>query len=174
MGAVTNPTVSVIADRAGKYALSLAVKDSAGFTSRASTEISVPRAPTAEISALSSAPVAGQNAGFSGTASQADEANGRTIVSYQWSIGSGSNSAGASVSGTGNTSTVSILPTKAGSFLLSLRVTDSGGLESTAVTTVAVVAPPPVSSSGGGGAMGWGWMLGLASAVLLLARRQRS
>ena len=176
VGTATNPTVSVVAERAGKYALSLSVKDSAGITSRTSTEISVARAPTVDISILNSA-VAGQITEFSGAASQADEANGRSIVGYQWSIGSASNSAGASIIGASNNSTVSILPTAVGSFLLSLRVTDSGGLESTAVTTSTVglaVVTPPNSGGGGGGAMDWGWMLGLASAILLLARRRRS
>jgi serine protease len=179
VGAATNPTVSVVAERAGKYALSLAVTDSAGITSRTSNEISVAKAPTVDISVLNSA-VAGQFAEFSGAASRADEANGRSVTGYQWSIGSASNSAGASIVGASDTSTVSILPAAVGSFLISLRVIDSGGLESTAVTTSTVglapvvVTPPPGSGGGGGGAMGWGWMLGLASAILLLARRRRS
>ena len=68
----------------------------------------------------------------------------------------------------------------AGEVVVSLTVTDSAGLTRNVVQAITiapvagVVVTPPTSGGGGGGAMGWGWMLGLASAILLLTRRRRS
>ena len=131
--------------------------------------------PTALISMSASAPIAGTAVTLDGSGSTA--AGGRSITAYQWTITSGATL--ASFIGAVNRSTATLATIAAGEVLVSLMVTDSAGLTSSAAQTVSISPLPevvvtPPTSGGGGGAMGWGWMLGLASAILLLGRRQRS
>ena len=130
-------------------------------------------APTVVIGASNSAPTVGDTVLLDGRGSTA--AAGRSITAYLWAISGGSGQ--ARWVGAVDGSTASLQAVAAGDVQLSLTVTDSAGFSRTAVTTISVtaapvVAPPPSSGGGGGGALGWGWMLGLASAILLLARRR--
>ena len=145
------------------------------------------QAPKAVISASNTAPTAGATVLLDGSGSTA--AAGRNISAYQWAITSSTGQ--ANFIGAVNGSSASLLTVAAGDVVVSLTVKDSTGQGRTAQLTVniaagpVVVAPPPVSNGGGGGggsgsggggggAMGWGWMAGLACAVLLLARRRQS
>ncbi len=99
-------------------------------------------------------------------------------ATYLWTIVS-SGATGATTTGANNASTVTVAPTAAGTFTISLTTTDNNGFVSTASTVVsvaAVVVTPPVtppSSSGGGGALGVGWLMLLSSAVLALVAVSR-
>jgi serine protease len=104
---------------------------------------------------------------------------GQSIASYQWTITS-AGTTGAAISGSSTGSSVSVLPTAAGTFAIQLTTTDAFGVVSTASTSVTVAAAvtpttPPASSSGGGGggALGVGWLLLLLTAVLALAAESR-
>ena len=99
---------------------------------------------------------------------------GRTVASYAWVLTNGGGIVSSFVGATDG-ATASATPTAAGSFSVSLTVTDNTGAQSTAASTVMVasvpvVLPPPpaassVDSGGGGGALGGGWLLLLAAAV---------
>ena len=106
----------------------------------------------------------------------------RHVVSYDWSLIDGGGIATA-INGATSTS-ASLTPTGAGTFIISLVTTDNLGVRSTTTSTVTVAAaastppppPPPPSSptgggggGGGGGALGVGWLMLLLSAVLALA-----
>ena len=105
---------------------------------------------------------------------------GRSIATYQWVLVDG----GGIVSGFDGAAdgpTVSLSPTAAGTFTVSLTTTDDLGVTSTATQSVSVAAlqvdPPPSSGGGGGGggggALGAEWLLLLLSAVLALAAADR-
>jgi serine protease len=132
--------------------------------------------PTALISLISNAPIVGTPVTLDGSGSTA--AAGRSITVYHWTITSGATL--ASFTGAVNGSTATLATSAVGEVMVSLTVTDSAGLTRSAAQTITVapaavviVTPPTSTGGGGGGAMGSGWMLGLASAILLLARRQR-
>ena len=125
----------------------------------------------ASIGATPTAPQAGQSVSF--TAAGTTLPSGRTVVSYAWAI---TNNGGIVSSFVGATdgATASATPTAAGSFSVSLTVTDNTGAQSIATRTVTVAAVPvvvplpasaPQSDGGGGGALGGGWLLLLAAAV---------
>ena len=152
----------------------------AGMLDAGAAVIHVQQAATAQPNALiavsNNATVAGLAVTLDGSGSTA--AGGRSITAYLWTITSGATL--ASFTGAVDSSSATLTAREAGDVVVTLKVTDSAGLTRSvarmitfAPIPVVVVTPPP-SSGGGGGAMGWGWMLGLASAVLLLARRQRS
>ena len=97
----------------------------------------------------------------------------RTITSYQWSLVSGG---GVVTAITSNGATATAMPTAAGRFIVSLKVTDATGAQSTTTRAVDVQgsgstqAPAATSSSGGGGgALGPMWLLGLGLGVIALA-----
>ena len=130
--------------------------------------------PTAVVSASSSAPTAGMAVTLDGRGSSAS--NGRSITAYQWAISSGADLASFTGATTGSTATLAT--SGAGTVVVGLTVTDSAGAARSAQFTVTVaevpvvVVTPPSGGGGGGGAMGAGWLLGLASAVVLLGRRR--
>ena len=128
-------------------------------------------APTAVISASSSSPTAGTLVTLGGGGSLATA--GRSVVGFQWAISSGAGL--ASFTGATNGSTATLATSGAGQVVVSLTVTDSAGASRSALQTITVAEVPVVvvtAPSGGGGALGAGWLVGLASAVLLLARRR--
>jgi len=97
----------------------------------------------------------------------------RTITSYQWSLVSGG---GVVTAIAANGATATATPTAAGRFIVSLKVTDATGAQSTTTRAVDVQgsgstqAPAATSSSGGGGgALGPMWLLGLGLGVIALA-----
>ncbi|MEK8051518.1 S8 family serine peptidase [Ideonella sp. DXS22W] len=136
-------------------------------------------APTAAVSASTSAPTAGQSVTLDGSGSSAS--GGRTIASYAWAITSGGSL--ASFTGATNGVTATLATSAAGSVTVSLTVTDSAGVSRSTSTTLTVAAAPvattPVTSTtssggGGGGALGLGWLAGLGLVVIALrARRPR-
>ena len=128
--------------------------------------------PTALISASSVAPTAGTGVTLDGRGSSASP--GRSISGYQWAISSGAGLASFTGATTGSTATLAT--SGAGAVVISLTVTDSAGAARSAQITLTVAEVPVVvvtpPSGGGGGALGAGWLLGLACAVVLLGRRR--
>jgi serine protease len=113
---------------------------------------------TANISVASTQAVTGTTVTLDGSSSSASA--GSTISSYAWAITSG----GSIASFTSSTSAAmaTLLPSAAGTVVVSLTVTDSAGRSDTASTTLTVAAAastgsttttPASSSSGGGGAI---------------------
>jgi hypothetical protein len=99
---------------------------------------------------------------------------GRSIASYLWVI---ANTGGIVTSFTGATdgAIVTITPTAAGQFSVSLRVIDDLGAQATSTSSIVVSAQPNTGSTGGssgGGALGASWLIVLLVAVLALARRR--
>ena len=176
IGSTTAATATLVTTGVGPVTVSVSVVDSVGSTATTSKTLSVVALPTAIIKVVTLAPTAGEGISIDGSASFAG--TGRTIVGYQWTIASGSNVA-AFASST-NSSSATLATTGAGTVVVSLEVTDSAGAarsvtQSIDIAAAPVVVEPPAAGSsggGGGGALGWGWMLGLASAILLLARRR--
>jgi len=168
---VTTPSIDASFTQPGRYFFTLAVTDTAGIASQATTAVTVANAPTAAIT-LAGTLAAGRSQTATGAASSGDAASGRSIASYAWAISS--NTASASISGATDAATVSLAASSVGSFVLSLTVTDTGGLTATTVQTVTVAAAPVAAAAtggSGGGALGWGWLAGLGLAVWALARR---
>jgi serine protease len=129
-------------------------------------------APVAAISTATSTVTAGTNVNFDGSNSTAP--SGYSIASYQWTIASGNSV--ATITSATNASTATVATSAAGSFTISLTVTDSAGNSGSGSRTVTVTAaaapgaPPATASSGsGGGAMSWAWLAALALAAALLA-----
>jgi serine protease len=86
---------------------------------------------------------------------------GRTITAYQWAVTSGAEIVPELAGATSPTATVT--PSGAGAFTVSLTVTDDTGVVSSEAATVA--APP---SKRRRGALGFVWLIPLASAVVAL------
>ncbi len=138
----TGATPSKTYAAAGSITISLTVTDSAGATNTATT--------TASIVASNQPPVARTGGPYSGTAGVALALNGSTssdadgtITSYVWSFGDGSTGTGATPSKT---------YAAAGTFNISLTVTDNNGATHIATTTATIALPanvPPVASPGG-------------------------
>jgi serine protease len=133
----------------------------------------------AAISDSTAAPTAGLPVALTSTSTVG---SGGAIASYAWAVTS-AGSTGVTITSGQGASTLNLLPAAAGSFSVSLTVTDAFGNASTTTSTVAVAAAasPTVPSTGssGGGAIGAGWLLLLLAAVLVLAaedliRRRRA
>jgi serine protease len=129
----------------------------------------------ARISVTTTTPTAGQPVAIASTS----VIGASQTATYLWSIVS-AGTTGATITGANNASTVTVAPTAAGLFTISLTTTDNNGYVSTASTVVTVagvvVVPPvtpPSSGGGGGGALGAGWLMLLLSAVLALAALSR-
>ncbi|MEP6739489.1 MAG: S8 family peptidase [Caldimonas sp.] len=110
-------------------------------------------------------------------------APGRAVVGYQWAIVSNGGIVTGFVNNITTGATVSIVPSAAGSFTVSLTTTDDLGTMSTTTSNIGVAAavvvtpPPPPPTDSGGGALGAGWLALLLCAVLGLdatARRERA
>jgi len=131
----------------------------------------------ARVSVTSASPTAGQPVTISSTSVVG---SGQTVT-YLWAIVS-AGTTGATITGPNNDSTVTVTPTAAGTFTVSLTTTDNNGFVSSATTAVGVAAAAGGGGGGGGGggsgggggggggggALGAGWLLGLLSAVLVL------
>ena len=102
--------------------------------------------------------------------------SGGSIASYVWAVTNAGTTAVSISSGQG-TSSLTLLPGAAGTFTVSLTVTDAFGDASTATSSVAVQASSTVSTSpqtsSGGGASGAGWLFLLSAAVLALGVQSR-
>ena len=134
----SNAATAVLATRAaGTVVVSLTVTDSAGGVRTSTQSIDVVAAPTAAITVSATAPVAGASVTLDASASSAGA--GRSIAAYQWTIASGAGLASFSGPTTGKTATLAT--TSAGTVLVSLTVTDSGGASSSASQSISIVAP---------------------------------
>jgi PKD repeat protein len=123
---------------AGSYKITLTVTDNGGLTASASHTVQVNeptpinRPPTAVISGPGQGMV-GETLSFDGSASSDSDGS---ITSYAWSFGDGSTDTGAKVThGYG----------VAGSYKITLTVTDNGGLTASASHTVQVNEPTPIN-----------------------------
>jgi PKD repeat protein len=116
----------------GPYTVTLTVTDSSGVSASSSRQLTVLGLPTAAISVATADPVAGSAVAFSGAGSS--EAGG-SIVSYSWSFGDGT----AASSGVTPSHTYG----QAGTYTVSLTVTDAAGTTGSATAPVTVGAIPP-------------------------------
>ncbi|MEO8524646.1 MAG: S8 family serine peptidase [Caldimonas sp.] len=170
-GSATASTVTVSPAAAGVFTISLTTTDNIGVVSTASQVVTVVAAPPgvqAAITVTTAAPTAGQPVAI---ASSSVIGAGQSAT-YQWAIVS-AGSTGAVISGTSTAQTVTVSPSAAGSFTISLTTTDNRNFVSTASSTVTVAAAPAASSGGGGGALNGGWLMLLLTAVLALAAVSR-
>ena len=115
-------------------------------------------------------PQAGQAVTFSSAKSVVPA--GRSITNYLWAV---TDTGGGIVGGLSGAvdATAFATPAAAGTFSVSLTVTDNTGARSTANRSVTVAAapappPPPAADDGGGGALGLGWLALLCVALLAL------
>jgi serine protease len=171
----TASTASLATDTIGAdLTVEVTVTDSAGDSHRTTQTLAVLAAPTAKASVSDAAPQAGAAVGLDGSASLA--APGLRVSAYRWSVVSGASF--VQLADSANAALATLNAVAAGTAVVRLTVTDSAGATATSDLTITVkpaqvvVTPPttPTTSSGGGGAMGAGWLLGLAAAVLLLWR----
>ena len=134
--------------RAGVYTVTLTVTDARGGVATAAGEVTVASGdPTALIDVSPQRPAAGQPVSFSGLRSTAGP--GRAIVTHAWVFGD----AGAAARGSNVTHTYRA----AGTYVVTLVVTDDFGASSTARATVTVGEAPAAARSspeGGRGRLG--------------------
>ncbi|HEX7437171.1 MAG TPA: PKD domain-containing protein, partial [Caldimonas sp.] len=129
----------------------------------------------ARVTVSPSAAVAGQPVTFSSSSL----IPAGVTATYKWAVTSDPSAIVPSLSGATG-STLSVTPTGAGTFSISLTTTDSNSVVSSEAVTVVVAAAPsttPLGTSGGsgssgggggGGALGIGWLLLLLGAVVAL------
>jgi PKD repeat protein len=123
-------------EQAGSYTVTLKVTDDVGRKSAvASQAVAVGTgAPTAAFTASPSSPSAGQSVTFDASTSRATA--GRTITSYAWNFGDSATGSGVQTSHT---------YTAAGTYKVTLTVTDSAGQTASASQDVAVSAGTPTA-----------------------------
>ncbi|MDP2899601.1 MAG: PKD domain-containing protein, partial [Candidatus Bathyarchaeota archaeon] len=120
---------------ANVYTVTLTVTDNDGATGvdTATATVNLPpianAAPTASISGPSEGKI-NEAASFNGVGTDTDG----TIVSYAWTFGDGGSALGSSVSHTYTT---------AGTYAVTLTVTDNGGKTGTATVSLRIFNPPP-------------------------------
>jgi PKD repeat protein len=118
----------------GAYTVQLTVTDADGAFSTTSHQITVyPVPPTAAFTTTTAMPLVGQAVGFSGAPSSDSDGS---IVSYTWSFGDGS---------TGSGEVTSHSYGSAGTYTVSLTVTDNNGLTSTSSRQLTVSDEPPTA-----------------------------
>lgn len=121
---------------AGTFTVSLTVKDTKGATDTTSTTATVVALPTASTGGPYTGTV-NQAVGFNGSGSTAPA--GQTITSFAWNFGDNS-------TGTGATTTHKY--SSAGTFQVSLTVTDTSGGTNTANTTATIAPQGPLGITG--------------------------
>jgi len=139
----TGATPTTIYTEAGTFNVTLTVTDDVGETSSVSTTVEI-------VAAANQPPVANPGGPYNGTVDVAVQFDGSassdpdgTIASYNWDFGNGTTGTGATPSAT---------YTEAGTFNVTLTVTDDVGETNSVSTTVVVVATanqPPVANPGG-------------------------
>jgi serine protease len=136
--------------------------------------------PVARITVTTANPTAGSAVSLSAAGSLA--ASGATVTGYEWTLTPGSGTV-TGFDSASNASTATLTPSAAGSFTVTLAVSDNQGNTAVATQTVTVAEAPVVSpvtpaATGGGGGGGttsapWLALLSLAAAALFRdARRQ--
>ena len=163
--------VTVQATQAGDFNVLLAVTDDLDQTATSSLRFVAVAPPTVSITRSAGTGQIGTTDTFDATGSSAGSSL-RSISSYAWRIVSGQSA--ATIDGAADGVTVKVINAAVGSYVLGLTVTDSRGASSAREFAQVVAAEPvvvtPQAPSGGGGALGAGWLLALAAAVLLLWR----
>ncbi len=121
-------------DNPGSYTVTLTVTDDRGYTGSASQTVALgePKLPTASFVSSPGAPAPGQAVYFNAAASTA--APGRSIVGYEWDFGDGGDGAGR---------LVSHVYVAAGTYTVTLVVTDDLGQIGTTTSTLTVAVPEP-------------------------------
>lgn len=131
-------TISKGYDTAGSYAVTLTVTDDAGQIGSVTQTVSVGGGsvtpPTAAFVYSPTTPSPGQTIFFD--ASTSTPGAGRQLASFQWNFGDGT-------TGTGRTPTKQFVA--AGSYVVSLVVTDDQGRSGTTSQTIQVGSPPPTA-----------------------------
>jgi hypothetical protein len=161
------PTLSCTPQRIGQFLVQVTVHDGAGYAASATTFVTVNPDPTvSSLVAEPSALVLGENTTFVATAS-----GGTGFRSFAYSgLPGGCSSRNASI--------VVCHPTTAGTFAVTVTVTDSVGWNSSANAALQVTAPVIAPSNGGSGFPAWGYgllvVLGVVGVALgLFAWRAR-
>jgi PKD repeat protein len=115
--------------KAGNYPVTLTVTGALGQSATATKIVQVAggSTPTADFVFSPTAPVVGQEVYFNASASKAG--TGRTIVNYEWDFGTGARGVGALVKNTYST---------AGTFVVTLLVTDDQGQQATKSQSVTI------------------------------------
>ena len=129
-------------------------------------------APAVHIRSATSTPTVGSTTVLDGSASGASV--GRTIVSYGWSIRTGSQN--ARFDGPTNGPTAALVATAAGPVEVELLLTDSLGASSSSTLLLQLASAPAAGSGGGSGGGAWGrdaLLLVLATTAAWWLRRRR-
>jgi PKD repeat protein len=135
-GAGSGATPSHTYATGGTYTVTLTVTDSSGRSSTTSHPVVVAGPPTARFSLSPAHATPGQAVSFDGTSSS-DPAG--TITAYAWNYGDGSAAGGGAKP--------SHTYASAGSYTVTLTVTDSSGQSATTTHQVTVAAPPSAAFS---------------------------
>ena len=121
-------TATHVYDLPGNYVIVLVITDDLGKTSSAAQDVAVKSSgPTASFTVTPSSPNVGQLATFNASGSTAQL--GRTITSYKWDFGDGT---------TGSNVTATKTYAVAGSYTVTLLITDSAGQTGTVSRTVTI------------------------------------
>ena len=131
----TGVTASHTYSTAGTYSVTLTVTDNGGATNSVSQNVTV-TAPIQPPVASFTSSVSNLTASFDGSGSSDPDG---TVVSYAWNFGDGSTGTGVTASHTYST---------AGTYSVTLTVTDNGGATNSVSQNVTVTAPnqPPTAS----------------------------
>ena len=148
--------------QAGTFAVVLTVTDAVGATSTSTVFVAVNGLPAATAKASTNAPNAGEMLTFTGSV-----VGGTGPYTYAWTFGEG---------GTDNTQNPTHAYTAAGTYTVTLKVTDSAGVSST--STLTVVAGPPGGAVAFTSAIAYSataFVIGavLTGLVIILLRRRR-
>jgi PKD repeat protein len=119
----------------GEYAVRLKVTDNGGATDFAVRTVTVinNQPPTASFTATPLSPVVGEATAFNASASKDPDG---TIAKYEWDLDGN----GSYETNTGSTPTASRAYTAVGDVTIGLRVTDNGGKNAAATTTISVTS----------------------------------
>lgn len=130
------PIVSHVFAAFGTFSVILRVTDADGFTAETTRQVRVLAPPTASFTYTPLTPTFGQRVSFDGSSSSDPDG---TIVSYAWAFGDGTTASGPTAS--------HVYPV-AGSYPVSLTVTDDDGLSATRSVTLTVSAEnkPPTAA----------------------------
>lgn len=128
----TAPNTSHTYHSSGTFVVTVVAETSGGRTGTASQTIAIGNstAPTVDFAISPTDPIPGQQVRFN--ASNSQPAPGRSIVSYSWDLGNGTTASGV---------TAAAIYAQAGTYTVTLTITDDIGRRGVLSKTVAVKAP---------------------------------